>query len=72
LSTRGEREDELLPTLKRVLSTRLKNSKVVPKKEDIIEPVLTNVLFASSTCQRIIRSIESQLPKTTYEVEQWS
>jgi hypothetical protein len=54
--------------LKRVLSITLKNSKVVPKTEEIVEPVLSNVLFASSTCQKMIRCVE-QFPKTTYEVE---
>lgn len=36
-------------TLNTVLSIRLKNSKVVPKSEVTVAPVLASVLFESST-----------------------
>jgi len=45
-STRGKGS---IDTLNTVLSMRLKNSKVVPKKLETICPVLTNVLLESST-----------------------
>jgi len=38
-----------------VLSIILKNSNFVPKKDEIVEPVLSSVLLASSTCEIEVR-----------------